>query len=436
MAERLVNVDRATPMLLPVDLREWVPEDDLVHFVISAVETMNLPSLSVNTRGTGSRQYPPEMMLALLIYCYANGTFSSRRIERLTYRDVAVRYLTGDTHPDHDTICAFRRENAAAVREAFVELLKLARQMGLVTVGTVSVDGTHIKANASKQKSIRYDRAGELEDKLRTDLDELLERAEKDDREGGEDPQALPEKIAPLERLHEKMREARRELERRAGGDDSDDDGPDSNSAAKPSTSAPVRSSKQINLTDSDSCLMRKSKRDSWEQAYNAQAVVDADGSQLVLGSYVTATPSDANQLKPAVESVSRSAGTVQRVLADGGYVNAKAFQELEDQLELYVAITDGEQNERRYDFRPPSTKKPKHVTDPLLLAMRRKLATDEGRRIYQCRAKTVEPVFGTIKGALRFRQFLLRGLAKVQIEWDLVCLAYNAKRIWSLASG
>ena len=130
MGERLVNVDRETPMLLPVDMRQWVPEDDLVHFVISAVETMNLSTLAVNQRGSSSKQYPPRMMLELVIYCYANGLFGSRRIERATYRDVAVRYLTGDTHLDHDTICAFRRENREAVKQAFAEVLRLAREMG------------------------------------------------------------------------------------------------------------------------------------------------------------------------------------------------------------------------------------------------------------------------------------------------------------------
>jgi transposase len=166
MCEGLVNVERETPMLLPPDLREWVPADDLVHFVISAVETMKLPALWVNQRGSASRQYPPRMRLALVIYCYANGQMSSRRIQRATHRDLAVRYLTGDTHPDHDSICAFRRENSEAVKQAFLELLHVAREMGLLKVGTLSVDGTHIKANPSKHKSVRYDRAGDLEQKL------------------------------------------------------------------------------------------------------------------------------------------------------------------------------------------------------------------------------------------------------------------------------
>ena len=163
-----------------------MPQDDLVHFVITAVETLRLPSMNVNVRGSGSKQYPPVMMLTLLIYCYAMGIFSSRRIERATYRDLAVRYLTGDTHPDHDTICAFRRENGDVVREAFVEVLRLASELKLVKFGTVAVDGTHIKANRSKHKSVRYDRAGELERQLRADVEELLAKAEAGDREGGE----------------------------------------------------------------------------------------------------------------------------------------------------------------------------------------------------------------------------------------------------------
>ena len=193
--------------------------------------------------------------------------------------------------------------------------------------------------------------------------------------------------------------------------------------------------SKQINLTDADSALMRKSRRDGYRQAYNAQAVVDAEGSQLILAAEVVSTPSDANQLEPALRSVAASIGTVERVLADGGYVNAEAIERIEaGGIEAYVAISDEEQNVRRYDYRPPREKKPKVVKDPRLLAMREKLRTDEGRRIYARRASTVEPAFGIIKASMGFRQFLLRGLQKVCLEWDLICLAYNIRRLHSLA--
>jgi len=435
MAERLVNVDRDTPMLLPVDLRQWVPEDDLVHFVIEAVDSMHLPSMGINRRGTGSEQYPPRMMLALLIYCYANGIFSSRRIERATYRDVGVRYLSGDTHPDHDTICSFRRQNAAVVQEAFVEVLRLASEMKLLKVGVVSVDGTQIRANASKHKNVRYDRAGQLEKQLREDVEQLLRQAENQDRQDEVDGQKLPEEIARRERLREKMLEARQRLEQRAKAEgdvkDREEGGP--KGGGRGSTKEP-EARKQINLTDADSQLMRKSRRSSYQQVYNAQAVVDADGSQLVLGTDVLQTPSDANELETAIAKVPEKIGAVKKVLADGGYVNAEVIERIEKRgIEAYVAISDEEQNVRRYDYRPPKERKHKTVKKPQLVKMREKLRTEEGRKIYAKRAKTVEPVFGIIKAPMGFRQFLLRGVEKVRIEWDLVCLAYNMKRLYNL---
>src|SRR5258708_5553857 len=170
MAERFVEVDRNTPMLLPADLRDWVPEDDLVHFVIEAVKTLPSGEFVVNERGTGYAQYPPSMMLALLIYCYANGIFSSRRIERATYRDLGVRFLTGDTHPDHDTICSFRRQNERLIAKLFVRVLELARELKLLQVGTISVDGTRLKANASKHRGVSYQRSGQLIEQLEEEV--------------------------------------------------------------------------------------------------------------------------------------------------------------------------------------------------------------------------------------------------------------------------
>jgi hypothetical protein len=255
--------------------------------------------------------------------------------------------------------------------------------MGLLKVGTVSVDGTHIKANASKHKGLRYDRAGDLERKL-------------------------PKDIARREALLEKMRWARAELEKRArGGKEPPEDG------AGPfigvSDFPPPKDTQQINLTDPDSALMRKSRRDSYEQAYNAQAVVDVGDSRLILG-------------------------TVQRVLADGGYVNAEQIESVGSTVDLYVAISSEDTSQRRYDYRPPKESRPKKVTDPRLVAMREKVTSEEGRRIYSRRACTVEPTFGAIKAVLGLRQFLMRGLEKVRIEWDLTCLAHNARRLWSLS--
>ncbi len=434
-------------MLLPPDLRDWVPQGDMVHFVIEAVEGMRLNTLKINRRGSGSQQYPPKMMLGLLIYCYANGIFSSRRIERATYRDVAVRYLTGDTHPDHDTICTFRRENFDAVGEAFLQVLQLAGEIGVLKVGTVSVDGTHILANASKDKNVRYDRAGELERQLQSDIQQLLQEAEQMDRGEDDDGQSLPQEIARREKLLQKMQKAREQLEHRARQRAQAQQAEYEQKALRrqqregkckgrhihPPKDTPD-DHEQINLTDADGRLMRKSKRSSYEQAYNSQATVDADGSQLILGGHVSTCASDANELVPAVKDVPKEIGSISAVLADSGYINGKAWESLEqDEVDVYVAVSRAENHsQRNYDYRPASvTDKPaKVIKDQRLLDMREKLRTDAGRRLYAKRKQTVEPVFGIIKHVMGFRQFLLRGLAKVSGEWDLVCLAYNVKRL------
>lgn len=451
MAHRFKNIDRNTPMLLPPDLRDWVAEDDLVHFVIAAVERLPLAGFSSNERGCGDEQYPPHLMLALLVYCYANGLFSSRRIERATYRDVAVRYLCGDTHPDHDTICAFRRNNLEAFAAAFVEVLELAREMKLLRLGTVSIDGTHIRANASKDKNVTYERAQQLRTQLRSDVDELLRQAEQSDRQD-EDPQKLPAEIARREKLLRKMDHAcaqleqrakqraeseRAEYERKVAGREQRQ-GSHKGPVPKPPDETP-KPGEQINLTDADAHLMRKSKRESYTQSYNAQAVVDAGGSQLIVGQRVSTCASDANELEPALESIPAVLGTPATALADCGYVNRDAFERVDANAtapQLYVSVhREDAHAERHYDYRPPERiKRPKTITDPVLTAMAQKLSSEEGKKIYCLRARTVEPVFGIIKHALGFRQFLLRGLKQVSGEWNLVCLAYNLKRLHTLS--
>ena len=280
--------------LLPPDLRDWLPEDDLAHFVVEAVERVPLERFEVNERGTGSAQYHPQMMLALLVYCYANGIFGSRRIERATYRDIGVRYVAANCHPDHDTICTFRRSNFEAVAAAFLQVLLLAKELKLLRVGTVSVDGTKVDANANKRNSIRYDRAGALREQLRGEIEGLLDQAEHADTDEAPDPQGLPEALSRRETLRAKLDGACAELERRAQARaDSERAEYERKVAArerrrgsrkgrriKPPTEAPAAKA-QINLTDADSALMRKSRRHEYRQAYNAQAAVDADGSQL-----------------------------------------------------------------------------------------------------------------------------------------------------------
>jgi len=450
MALRLKNTDRNTPLLLPPDLRDWVAEDDLVHFVIQAVERLPLTTFALNHKGCGDEQYSPHTLLALLIYCYANGVFSSRRIERATYRDVAVRYLTADTHPDHDTICAFRRNNLAAIAAAFVDVLELAQELQLLALGMVSLDGTHIKANASKDKNVTYQRAQKLRTQLRQDVKELLHQAECADQQD-QDPQQLPKAIARREKLLQKMDQACARLEARAQARAAAQRAEYERKVAarqerggagphpKPPSATPAPD-EQINLTDPEARLMRKNKREGYTQSYNAQAVVDTE-SRLIVGQCLSDCPSDAGQLEPDLQSIPAGLGQPSAALADCGFVDRKVFARLGRQspaLELYVSVhSEDAHAERRYDYRPPDKiKPPKKITDPALLAMADKLKTPAGKKIYRQRASTVEPVFGIIKAALGFRQFLLRGIKKVTGEWNLVCLAYNFKRLHRLGAG
>lgn len=453
MSTNIRQVNRDQPMLLPPDLRDWVPEDDLVHFVIEAIEQMPMAAFHFNLRGTGSQQYSPRMMLALLVYCYANGIFSSRRIERATYRDIGVRYLTADTHPDHDTICTFRRRNKKVFGEAFLYILKLACEMGVLKVGTVSVDGTHIDANASKSKNVRYDRAVELEKQLRLDIADLMRKAEEADNSEVYDGQSLPKEIARRERLLEKMEQAQINLKNRADAkadadrkkyeqkleryEERQEGDHRGGHKPKPPENKGPQPTDQANLTDDDSRLMRKNRRAGFHQAYNAQAAVDADGSQMVLSDHVTNCASDAGELEPALQGIDPAVGKPKTVLADNGYRNGDAIERLQKAgIEVYMPVTSEDGNNiRRYDFRPPKQSKPRTIRDPRLLAMKAKMETAEARKRYAKRKQTVEPVFGIIKAVLGFRHFHLRGLEKVSTEWKLVTLAYNVKRLHALSA-
>ena len=457
MFAKIETIDRDTPMLLAPDLRDWVPEDDMVHFVIEAVARVGLSAFKLNERGSGSAQKSPHMMLALLIYCYSNGIFSSRKIERATYRDVAVRYLTGNTHPDHDTICKFRRENLPAISVAFVEILQLAREVGVLKLGKVSTDGTQIKASAAMSRNIGYERALELQEQLRQDIDSLLSQAESADQ-SDEDEQRLPKELERRTKLLEKMDEAVAGLKKRAEQVQAKEQAKYEKKLAErerkaretgkkvsgKEPKAPTKDTEQIareskgtyNLSDPDCCVMRKWKHVVYTQSLNAQASVDAEGSFLVVGNHLTQKSGDWDELVAAHEAISEELGKPSALIADAGYSNAEAFEQLEEQgCEVYVSVSsENDHNRRGYEFRPPDKlKAPKQLRNPRLLAMRDKLQTEAGKAIYKLRSQTVETVFGIIKEAIGFRSFRLRGMQKMQGEWELVCLAYNCKRLHTI---
>ena len=437
-----IPFNRDQAFLLPPDLKLWLPADDVAHFIVAAVERVPLGAFAVPVRTGGKPQYHPRLMLALLIHCYANGLFSSRRIERATYRDVGVRFVAANLHPDHDTVASFRRANRAAIEAAFLQVLLLAREIGLLRLGTVSIDGTKLDANASKIRSVRYDRAQELRARLVADIEAMTARAEAADI-SDQDAQALPAELARRETLRAKLDTAcaRLEAEARAEADAArpafeakraayDARKGRRGRAPKPPDDLPPPE-RQSNLTDPDSALMRRSDAHEYRQAYNAQAVVCADGTQLVLATDLVATTADAPSFAPTVLGMAATIGLPRTVLADTGYASRAAVAALQAQgVEPLVAI-GRTQEQRPYDFRPPPAPRTKRrITEPWRLSMKARLEQDDAKTLYKRRKQTVEPVFGIIKSAIGFRRFHLRGLVNAASEWTLVALAYNCRRM------
>ena len=429
MSVRFVNIDRETPMFFPVDMRKWLPENHLVHFIIDAISHIELSGFKVNYSGSGSEQFPPEMMLSLLIYSYTTGRFGSRTIEAATYTDVALRYICGDTaHPDHSVICQFRKDNKELFEEAFTKVLVLARQMKkLKRVGGISVDGTKVRANASKHKAVSYKRAGEIIEELRGEVRELVKTADEADGEGLEEGLTIPDEIKRREDRLEALGAARAEMEKMY-----EEAGEGEGKRGK------KLDEYQHNFTDSDSRIMKAGNGKHFEQSYNAQLAVDTEGSMLIMGGYVTQHGNDKNELEEVVSSVAEEVREVSEVSADCGFYSEagvaaveKADEEGKAQgPEVYCAVEKGHHGRTVDDLKKkaPMGRKPKEMTEKEKMA--RKLKTKKGKAVYKKRKETVEPVFGIIKQVMGFRQFMLRGIEKVNTEWSLVRVAYNFKRL------
>ncbi len=456
MAAQFVTIDRETTMLLPPDLRDWIPEDSMVHFIIDAVDSLEIQGFSVNERGSGSPQYPPSMMLALLVYSYATGRFSSREIEQATYYDVAIRYLCGgDKHPDHDTICSFRTRNREAFKEAFVKVLLLAQEMGhLKKVGGIAVDGTKIMANASKHAAVSYKRSEEMIKQLELEIEQLTRKAEDADSVPLDTGLCIPEEIKRRADRKAKLLEARKVIEERYSDilkqkreeyeekkkarDDQRAEGmkPRGREPQPPSENPPDKS--QFNFTDSESRIMKAGNGEHVEQAYNAQAAIDTEGSMLLVGQYVTNHGNDKRELVPAVASINADVRQPSTVCADTGYFSDEAVTTIEGTIEaptVFCAI--GRQSHHRTvaDLERKTLPETPAETAPVKEKMAHRLKTPEGHSQYKKRKETIEPAFGIIKSRLGFRQFLMRGLDKVGIEWNLVTLAYNMKRLHRMES-
>jgi transposase len=455
MAARFVNLDRQTPMFLPCDLRDWVPADHLVHFILDAVEQIPVDHLRVNHRGTGSQQYPPTMMLALLIYCYATGRFGSRTIEAATHSDVAVRFLCANHHPDHDSICTFRRVNKAAFEAAFVTVLQLAHQLRLTRVGTVSVDGTKIQANASKHAAVSYQRAGELITRFQLEVAELTTRAETADVKEAQEPPGIPAELARREKRIESLQHARQIIEAQAqemaaaklpehqakvaARQAQRDAGKKPRGKEPQAPSEDPEPQAQYNFTDPESRIMKAGNGKHFEQAYNAQAAVDE--AMLIVGQRVSVSPNDKQELAASVQAISPVVSAeVKAVLADSGFYSEAMVQAVEQKsdgttsgLTVYAAVDKQSHHQSVAELLPQPEPEPLAEHARAKEKMAHRMKTPAGKALYKLRKQTVEPVFGIIKEVMGFRRFLLRGWEKVSLEWLLVCVSYNLKRLFTL---
>lgn len=414
-------------LLLPPSLRAWLPEDHLAFFVSDLIDQLDLSAITTvyEDEDRGYPPYHPVMLTKVLVYGYCVGVFSSRRMQRRLVEDVAFRVLAAGNEPDFRTIADFRKRHLTALRAFFEQVLRLARELGAPRVGRVALDSTKIKANASKHKAMSYGRMREKQRQLREEVNELLAQAEAadaaedaeygSDRRGDELPADLQRRESRLKRIREAKRalEARAKEEAAAKGEPAD--------AAKPAPKA------QYNFTDPESRIMKSPE--GFVQAYNAQVAVDE--LQLIVGQAVTQETNDKQQLMPMITTITQqSADTPDQVLADAGYCSDENLTAIAaTPIDAYIST-----RKQKHGERPgPCPRGPLPKTATPVDRMARKLQTKAGAAVYAARKAIVEPVIGQIKHARGFRQFLLRGVEKVQGEWSLVCTTHNILKLYRL---
>jgi len=446
-------ISRTTDFLLPPSVQEWLPERHLARFVVEVIEQLDLSRLERAYRGSGSASYHPAMLLGLMVYGYATKVFSSRALERATYDSVAFRFIAGNQHPDHDTIAHFRKRFIKQIEPLFVEVLKLAREMGMLKMGTVALDGTKLNAHASRHSALSYEHAQKIEAQLKEEVQELLKRAEATDAADVPDGMSIPEELERREARLAAIAEAKKKIEARAQERFEREqaehqaklaarEAQEKETGKKPRGPPPapptatVGPKEQINLTDEDSRIMPVAGG-GFDQCYNAQAVV-ATQSLLVVAGEVSQAPNDKQQLEPMLEKLQElpaELGEVQRMLADSGYLSETNVRQCEAaNIEPLIAL-NREHHHMSWKERFAAPPEPPPPDAPPIERMAYRLKTPEGKKLYGLRKQTPEPVFGIIKSAMGFRQFLLRGLENVKGEWNLVTMSWNIKRMFALAS-
>lgn len=446
MMGNFLNADRDTDYLFPPSMQDWLPEDHLARFVVDVVDQLDLSDLTRQYSGRGSQAHHPAVLLNLLIYGYATGVFSSRKIERATHDSIAFRYLAANTHPDHDTIAAFRRRFLPQFEALFVQVLLLAREMKLMKLGQIALDGTKVKANASKHKALSYAHAKKIEAQLKAEVSALTAQAEAADQAPVIEGMDVPAEIARREARLAALAEAKRKIEARAQERFEREQAEYQHKQAKrqaqrdwgkkprgrePEPPLPgPRDTDQINLTDEESRIMPVSGG-GFEQCYNAQAGVDTE-TMLVVSAHITQATNDKQEVVPALSrlcALPEALGTATDLLADTGYFSQANVEAcIGSDIQPSLAVARDQHHPCVFDRFAPDTPAP-DTEDPVAL-MKHQLTTQSGRALYALRKQTVEPVFGIIKQVMGLRQFSLRGVDKVTGEWTLATLAWNVKRM------
>ncbi len=451
MARRFKVVDYEASLEQTITIRECLPADHLARFIVAILGLLNLSPIYAFYAPVGGEAYAPEILLGLLFYGYATGVFSSRKIEKAAYESIPFRFIAGGLHPDHDTIANFRKTFLPQITDLFAQVLVIAHEMGLLKLGSISLDGSKIHADASKSHAVSYGRLLTLERQLRTEVEELMVLAERADQ--GDLPEGLEveveialrqERLANLaqakavlearaqERYEAEKAEYEAKLQEREEKAQQTGRNPRGR-APQPPTPGP-RAKDQYNFTDPDSRIMKNSCDEGFDQHYNVQVAVEQD-SRLIIGSTVSNHPNDKGEAIPTVDAIPTEVGKPKAAALDNGYFSPTNIEELEARgIEPYIATgRDRHHQSWQERFAQPQALPPEEATPMVKMAY--KLKTEIGKLIYGLRKSTVEPVIGIVKETLGFRQFSLRGLVKVAGEWRLVCLAYNLKRLHVLVS-
>ena len=448
---RFVTINRDTAYLLPPSVDEWLPQNHLARFVVEVIDQLDLNELTRQYTGRGSDAYHPSMMLGLLVYGYATGLHSSRKIERACHDSVAFRFIAANTQPDHDSIANFRRRFLPQIEKLFVQVLVLAREMKCLKLGNIALDGTKIAANASKHKALSWAHANKIEAQLREEVQLLLKLAEQSDSKPLNDGLDVPAEIARREQRLSAIAKAKVKIEERAGerhaveqqeyeakcakrqGQREDGKKPRGPEPQAPS-SAP-KDTDQVNLTDEDSRIM-PGPGGSFGQSYNAQAAVDTQ-TMLVVTAHVTQAPNDKREISPTLDKVQalpKELGEVKTLLADTGYfsgANTAACEQSE--IEPMLAMKRQSHHVPVMERFAPDVPAPTG-SDPVV-KMAHRLGTNAGRALYGLRKQTVEPVFGIIKRVMGWRQMSMRGIDQARGEWSLVTMTWNIKRLHVLSA-